>query len=74
VQGLAIETAKTTHEVPRSGTGVPEGQPREVHAPSAPPRIDIRALLGGGREAIMLHGEQEYRLRITRNGKLILTK
>ena len=37
-------------------------------------RIDIRELLGAGREAILLHQGEEYRLRITRNGKLILTK
>ena len=31
-------------------------------------------LLGGGREAIIAHGHDEYRLRMTSNGKLILTK
>jgi hemin uptake protein HemP len=43
-------------------------------APPAIPRIAIRDLLGGGREAVLLHDGTEYRLRLTSNGKLILTK
>jgi hemin uptake protein HemP len=38
------------------------------------PKIDVQALLQGGREAILLHQDQEYRLRLTSTGKLILTK
>lgn len=37
-------------------------------------RIDIRKLLGEGRELRILHGAQEYRLTLTSKGKLILTK
>ena len=37
-------------------------------------RIAIRDLLGAGREAVLLHDGSEYRLRLTSNGKLILTK
>src|SRR6185436_10027712 len=37
-------------------------------------RVLVSELLGGGREAILEHHGQEYRLRITQNGKLILTK
>lgn len=37
-------------------------------------RIDISDLLAGGREAVLLHDGSEYRLRLTSNGKLILTK
>jgi hemin uptake protein HemP len=36
--------------------------------------IDSRQLLGGERELIIRHGDQEYRLRHTQNDKLILTK
>ena len=43
-------------------------------APAAVPRLSVATLLGGGREAVLLHNDTEYRLRITRNGKLILTK
>lgn len=37
-------------------------------------RIDARALLGEAREIVIMHREQDYRLRVTSNGKLILTK
>ena len=38
------------------------------------PRIDASTLLAFSREIILVHNEQEYRLRITSNDKLILTK
>jgi hemin uptake protein HemP len=34
----------------------------------------VSEILAGGREAILEHDGQDYRLRITANGKLILTK
>ena len=37
-------------------------------------RIEVKELLGGAREAVLLHAREEYRLRLTSNGKLILTK
>jgi hemin uptake protein HemP len=37
-------------------------------------RYRVDELLKGGREAILVHRGQEYRLRITSTGKLILTK
>jgi hypothetical protein len=37
-------------------------------------RYRVDELLQGGREAILVHRGQEYRLRITSTGKLILTK
>ena len=37
-------------------------------------RIAISELLEGRREAVLLHDGAEYRLRLTSNGKLILTK
>lgn len=36
--------------------------------------MDVRALLGDQRELRLEHEGQIYRLRITANGKLILTK
>ena len=42
--------------------------------PSATRRMDSRHLLGGGHELVIEHAGQEYRLRLTRNDKLILTK
>lgn len=48
------------------------------HAPPADkrvvPKIAIKQLMKGQREIILQHGPEEYRLRITSTGKLILTK
>jgi hemin uptake protein HemP len=46
------------------------------HSPDAAqtPVFDVRELLGGGREVILVHGGERYRLRVTANDKLILTK
>jgi hemin uptake protein HemP len=38
------------------------------------PRLRSTDLLSGAREAIIEHGQDLYRLRLTSNGKLILTK
>ena len=40
----------------------------------ATPRIDSTELLRGGRELVIQHGADEYRLRLTSKLKLILTK
>ena len=46
----------------------------EAKRPPPVRRIEVKELLGGAREAILLHAREEYRLRLTSNGKLILTK
>lgn len=38
------------------------------------PKIDASTLLASGREIILVHKDTEYRLRLTSNDKLILTK
>ena len=55
---------------------VVSGKPAKEQPASTQPvrRIAIRELLGQGREAVLLHDGTEYRLRLTSNGKLILTK
>ena len=54
---------------------MPESPPDPASAPPAPPRVvDVRELLRGRNEVVLQHGSQRYRLRITRAGKLILTK
>ncbi len=37
-------------------------------------RIDSRALFAGAREITIAHGDETYRLRLTAQNKLILTK
>lgn len=38
------------------------------------PRIESTSLFQGKSEIIIVHQNEQYNLRITRNGKLILTK
>ncbi len=55
----------------------PRPAPIETRPPasgSEAPVLDVRDLLGGGREAILVHAGERYRLRITARDKLILTK
>ena len=40
---------------------------------SAPKRVPSESLLGEARELLIVHNGREYRLRLTQNGKLILT-
>ena len=55
-----------------SGDFKPQTSPRRPAQPVR--RIQLGELLAGGREAVLLHDGAEYRLRLTSNGKLILTK
>jgi hemin uptake protein HemP len=47
-----------------------------LEAPNTPKIqiIDVQELLAGGREAILIHAGERYRLRVTARNKLILTK
>ncbi|MFZ5575966.1 MAG: hemin uptake protein HemP [Pseudomonadota bacterium] len=51
---------------PRPATG--------VQRPAAPETIAADHLFRGRQEVLIAHGDETYRLRLTRNGKLILTK
>jgi len=50
------------------------GDPHRAETPSRPPILRTEQLFGSRREIIIKHGQEEYRLRITRADKLILTK
>lgn len=62
----AVMTSKGPDRAPPVATATPRGE--------APLRIELAELLGGRREAIIVHNGADYRLRVTANGKLILTK
>ena len=47
--------------------------PPQTHEERPVPRVRVRDLLGEHDELVITHGHREYRLRITQNGKLILT-
>ncbi len=54
---------------------LPESDATPPEAPiAAVPEFESRQLLQGSREVLIRHGGECYRLRHTRNGKLILTK
>jgi len=40
---------------------------------NTPRRVESDALLGDAKELLIVHNGREYRLRMTQNGKLILT-
>lgn len=42
--------------------------------PDGRPRMPLSKLLGGGAELVIEHQGQEYLLRLTSKGKLLLTK
>ncbi|QBB70279.1 hemin uptake protein HemP [Pseudolysobacter antarcticus] len=74
-----LETVDTTAQTAPShdaSVATTIRQPAAYHARSNTPvtRIDSRELLQGHRELVIEHVGLEYRLQVTRNGKLILTK
>jgi hemin uptake protein HemP len=54
-------------------SGKPDCNRPDPGKAARPARISSRALLGPARELIIEHEDREYRLRITQQGKLILT-
>ncbi len=51
------------------------GNKRSESSGTSPvPRIDAGTILSSNREIILVHKQVEYRLRVTSNDKLILTK
>ena len=52
----------------------PEPRPARPAGERTPPKIPSAKLMQGRREIVIQHGVDEYRLRITAMGKLILTK
>jgi len=55
----------------------PNMQTQPAKAPSAPAQVPLRVqsevLLGGAKALLIVHNGREYQLRLTQNGKLILT-
>jgi hemin uptake protein HemP len=46
---------------------------QQVATTPIPARVSSEALLGARKELVIVHNGREYRLRLTQNGKLILT-
>lgn len=66
-----FEVQTPTNGLSHAGT-VPDMAP--VSRGMTSQRIDSRRLMSGANELVIEHAGQEYRLRLTRNDKLILTK
>ncbi|MCK9395056.1 MAG: hemin uptake protein HemP [Methylobacter sp.] len=47
---------------------------KQATTPALRQRLHSTELFGAGREVVIEHAGEEYRLRLTRQGKLILTK
>lgn len=62
--------------IPLRVVGEPGGETAPVAggAPKGLQRLDSRVLFQGSREVVIQHDGADYRLRLTSNGKLILTK
>ena len=58
----------------RMSTFNPEPRYPQLFTARIAPKIASEQLMKGKREIIIQHGLEEYRLRITASGKLILTK
>ncbi|MGQ3051029.1 MAG: hemin uptake protein HemP [Roseateles sp.] len=61
-------------DVPPRQALTPPSPPGSLAGAGAAPRIDSAALLGRRGEVFIVHHQQVYRLRVTAQGKLILTK
>lgn len=55
-------------------SSTPPYRPEPLQPQAPVRRVQVAELLGGAGQVILLHQGQEYRLRVTRAGKLILTK
>ena len=63
MEGSMAQTPGTSHGLPASSVSCPQRK-----------RITTTDLMQGARAIIILHQGEEYLLRITKSGKLILTK
>ena len=52
------------NNIKKESLGIPASHPR---------RVPSESLLGEAKELLIVHNGREYRLRLTQNGKLILT-
>jgi hemin uptake protein HemP len=63
-----------TSQMPAAGAATP-APAADLPPPLAAQKIiDVAALLGAEREAVLVHNGEPYRLRVTAKNRLILTK
>lgn len=59
---------------PEHEAGTTTGSPRAARETGQLPEYDTRTLFEGGREIVIHHAGSAYRMKITKQGKLILNK
>jgi hemin uptake protein HemP len=64
-----------TPELPKMQASAPDGGAHTAGLPGLPETAKVKSeeLLRGRGELVIVHQGREYRLRVTQNGKLILT-
>jgi len=61
-------------ETNESEPAVPENQPQSPSAPRQQRTVTFDEIAGGSTEVVIKHAGQTYRLRSTKNGRLLLNK
>ena len=63
-------------EMNKAFPGTAPQQPTSARAPELQPArtVDSQALFGAARQLLIVHQGETYKLQVTRQGKLILTK
>jgi hemin uptake protein HemP len=75
IMSVSKESRVVESAAGQSGASQPaSGADGATSSGAAPRRFNLRDLLGQDRELVLVHGDAEYRLRLTSNDKLILTK
>lgn len=69
-----MNARRDQHNPPQGGETSQSSAGIERHVSITDGRLDSRNLFAGTRELTILHGDDTYRLRITAQNKLILTK
>jgi hemin uptake protein HemP len=62
------------HDCKQTAAKRAKAAPGDMQEPVSFPVVPVETILAGAREATLIHNNVSYRLRITSNGKLILTK
>lgn len=60
--------------VGKDGEDEAKAEPGTAPSSERPPEYDTNTLFAGGREIVIHHAGAAYRMKITRQGKLILNK
>ena len=69
-----VLTLWATEMLPPTSANALSAKASGPSGPAPARHVESQALFAGAQEVVIAHGGEQYRLRITRQGKLILTK